>query len=387
MHQTFTNQEHAALLQWRQHPQVSLSNRAAILLLLGEGKSAAEVSVELGISQSTVQKWQREWQKNRLAIFPAEEAVEAQPIYAAGQPSHVGDWMLTRPDETMQEVTRQILLYQLSVMLFYQEIALEGRDPEGVHKMRVATRRMRSAYRLLGDYMDESYQTRIVKPLRKTARVLGAVRDLDVFILKTREYVDKELHGDVEGLAPLFALLDERYAVARGKLLNWIGSKRYEKFVQRFQTVLMNPLSQLSDRVKYAAPPLIYEHMGHVRRYHELLPDADLGMLHQLRIEFKRLRYTLEFFEGVLGNETAALIKEVKHMQELLGDLNDAVVAVDLLDDLMAHLPPDDHAAVQAYQAFRGQEIESLVAQVPTYWEKFNREQNRQRLASAIAAL
>ncbi len=89
-------------------------------------------------------------------------------------------------------------------------------------------------------------------------------------------------------------------------------------------------------RVRHVAPLVIYERLAAVRAYDEWvsIPNPPLERLHALRIACKRLRYTLEFFREVLGPDTRSLIKEIVTMQDHLGDLQDAVVASDILKRL-----------------------------------------------------
>ena len=80
---------------------------------------------------------------------------------------------------------------------------------------------------------------------------------------------------------------------------------------------------------------LIYEQYSHVRAYEPILNNAPLETLHALRIELKRFRYAIEAFEDVLGSELKTLLDATKALQEHLGDLQDARVAVGLLNDYL----------------------------------------------------
>jgi CHAD domain-containing protein len=127
-------------------------------------------------------------------------------------------------------------------------------------------------------------------------------------------------------------------------------------------------------------------------------PDVPLVRFHQLRIAFKGLRYTLEFFQEVLGPNAKPLISQVKRLQDHLGDLQDAVVTCNVLRDFLTwgtwgH--PKDGTGVQpagmvvapgvaAYLAARQTEIQQLVNAFPLVWEPIrNFEFNRQLAALA----
>ncbi|HRL14208.1 MAG TPA: CHAD domain-containing protein, partial [Aggregatilineales bacterium] len=87
-----------------------------------------------------------------------------------------------QPTDQMSEAGRKIVLRDFVEMLRREAGSILGEDSEEVHKMRVATRRMRSASRLFEPY----YRGKVIRPLtdglRRTARTLGAVRDLDVLL-------------------------------------------------------------------------------------------------------------------------------------------------------------------------------------------------------------
>jgi CHAD domain-containing protein len=88
-------------------------------------------------------------------------------------------------------------------------------------------------------------------------------------------------------------------------------------------------------RVAQVLPGVLYADMGTVWAFEGQLggPDTPLPRFHALRIACKGLRYTLEFFEDVLGPGARPLIKRVKRLQDHLGDLQDAVVTSGILRD------------------------------------------------------
>jgi CHAD domain-containing protein len=106
-----------------------------------------------------------------------------------------------------------------------------------------------------------------------------------------------------------------------------------------------------------------------------------------LRIEFKRFRYTLDFFWDVLGPDRKVVMKATKKMQDHLGDLNDAVVAVAWLDKARGELPKRKRKAVDTYRDFRLAERQTLRDTFGEAWQAFNRQEVRQALALAVSDL
>jgi CHAD domain-containing protein len=273
-----------------------------------------------------------------------------------------------------------------------------GKDIEALHDMRVATRRMRAALRVFGDYYEPETVMPLQKGLKRTGRALGAVRDLDVFQVKIEDYEAALPEPERGGLDGLLAALD---------------SKEYQRFVERcgqfVETEGLGSLAELLDgdeprpyRVCDVAPVAVHESLGIVRAYDEwvTIPDVPLARLHALRIACKRLRYTLEFFREVLGPDTRSLIKEVVAMQDHLGSLQDAVVASRILRDYLVwgtwerdakwtgQTGPETPVVapgVAAYLAAKQAEIQTLLTGFPGAWHHMIRPEFRLMVAEAVA--
>jgi CHAD domain-containing protein len=319
-------------------------------------------------------------------------------------------------DDSMAEAARKTFYFHLQRMLYHEPGTRLGEDIEELHDMRVATRRMRAAFGVFGDYLDMAQMSPFVKGLRRTGRALGAVRDLDVFWEKTQRYVDSLPSGRQADLEPLRVVWEAERERARERMRAYLDSERYTRFAARFDQFLQEPgtgalpvLSQqgepLSHRLRHVVPVAVYQRLAAVRAYDEWVtgPDVPLERLHQLRIAAKGLRYTVEYFREVLEPETKALIDEVKALQDHLGDLQDAVVASNLLRDFLtwgtwgaaqtkkgqAARPPQPVIApgVAAYLAARQTELQQLVGAFPQVWARFQNPKFGQLVASVVAGL
>jgi CHAD domain-containing protein len=264
--------------------------------------------------------------------------------------------------------------------------------------MRVATRRMRSTLRLLEAY----YKPKVIQPhlqyLRRIAGALGAVRDLDVMSadLNTfQETLDAEKRGD---LAPIFAHLNEELGTARKDLIRLLDKRNYKRFVADFSDFLTTQgkgaISVKENevhpyQVRHLLPVLIYAHLGAVRAYDHALADADLDMLHALRIEFKRLRYAVTVFSEVLGSSINDFIDELKKIQDHLGMINDLRTAEDQLKEIASKLDPqgETFAALQQYIEHMREKQQDLRGGVDELWRRFNSKTVQRQLATAVANL
>jgi len=318
-----------------------------------------------------------------------------------------------RPDDTMTEAARKTLRFHFQCMVAQEAATRLGTNIEALHDMRVATRRMRAAFRIYRDYLDMEDLSPHLKRLKRTAHILGAVRDLDVYHEKLTAYVEAQPPDSRPDLTPLWQAWEQAHQRARAALEVYLEGAAYTKFKTALEELLEHPLKEpwqfhsttqiAPHRLSHVAPEIIYRRLGEVRAYDEWLrgPDVPLARYHQLRIAIKYLRYTLEFFQGIVGPEIAAPIEQLKSLQDYLGDLQDAVIACNRLNHLWRGgtlaPPPTPRAPVNSpplvapdvarYHASRQQEIQEKVAAFPTLWGQFQTSDFFRQIAKAISIL
>jgi CHAD domain-containing protein len=297
----------------------------------------------------------------------------------------------------MAEAGRKAILPDFVQMLSNEDGSREGENIEYVHDMRVATRRMRSALRLLADYYKPKAVRAYNQYLRKTARALGTVRDLDVLIDGLESFGKKlRSKADKAALQDVIARLNAERDDARYYLTRTLDKGAYPRFLGEFAAFLTtegaNAKSNgstdvLPTQVRHILPALIYSHLGTVRAYDPLVDDADANTLHALRIEFKRLRYLLSLFSDVLGGKAKDFIDELKIIQDHLGRMNDLHAAQERLTDLLSDLSLESADVLNRYIQKLSEEQDTLRAQVPDIWRRFNTKTVQRQLASAVGAL
>ena len=160
----------------------------------------------------------------------------------------------------------------------------------------------------------------------------------------------------------------------------------------------------LPHRIKDVLPSILYSSFADISAYSEWVegPYVSVERLHRLRIAAKGLRYTLEFFEDTLEKEAETMITEFKILQDHLGDIQDNVVAIDLLGSylqtgdwgLSERLQysgekkiPDFLKGVEAYKTYREEELHTLLDTFLEAWIKIQSEEFRQKIESAIKNL
>jgi CHAD domain-containing protein len=269
----------------------------------------------------------------RLADDPLAGALRTLALPLPGAP--VPDELRLSGDDTMATAAGKVLARQAFKMRANTAGTLDDRDLEFLHDLRVATRRARSALRLFVPLYGESRCAELRGELGWVAERLGAVRDLDVHL--------ERLHDELAraGAAPgrdagLAAALQDRRGPALAELRKALRSPRYDVLVRALSTMTADaasaPEASTAAPAVEVAPVLIAKAARRVRRWGEQIgAQASEGDLHRLRILFKRLRYTCEFFADLFGEEFRAAVARVVPFQDCLGALQDAVVALRVL--------------------------------------------------------
>jgi CHAD domain-containing protein len=307
-------------------------------------------------------------------------------------------------DDTLAEAGRKVLRLHLARMLAAEEGTRLGEDIEALHKMRVATRRMRSAWRVFDGAYRPKVQRRYVRELRTVASALGIVRDLDVQLEALDAWAATPTTrrgavetGSADALRPFREELVARREDARRDLIDLLDSRRYQDFVNDYLELTETPGAAERPtppgspvQVRHTAGGRIWSAYEHLRAHEAVLGWADIPALHAVRIDAKRLRYTLESFSEVLPAATSELIARVTALQDHLGQLNDADIAARLArEHLMSsgpRLAPASQAAVANYLASREGIVAAHRRSLSTRWRPITAPTTRRALGAIVAA-
>ena len=173
-----------------------------------------------------------------------------------------------------------------------------------------------------------------------------------------------------------------------------LSKKSYREFVKElnaFATTKGAGADESKDpaesQVRYRLPVEVYEHLATLRAFENGIAEANAERLHDLRIEFKRLRYLVAIFEPLLGTPGRDFIKGLKKIQDHLGEMNDAVVAQQTLTPLLADLDEAGAAVLQRYIHEQKAREAELQASFPDAWDHFNTRTVQRQLATSISGL
>ncbi len=302
-------------------------------------------------------------------------------------------------DDILAEAGRKVLRFHFARMLAREAGTRSGADIEDLHGMRVATRRMRAAWRVFGDGFRDARTRRLRARLRVLAGRLGTVRDFDVLIEGAVAHRGTLSTREARAFERLPAAWRQEREVARTVLLRELDGAAYERLVEDYRVfvasegmAVLAPASPVSPhRVRDTAGSRIWLAYEQVRAYESVLRWADIETVHQLRIAAKWLRYTLEFFREALGQESEVLIPRVVALQDHLGLLHDADVAIAMTRHYLVagagSLSRDETLAISGYLAARERDLARLRRTMGVPWRGVAGPTFRRLLGRAVAAL
>jgi CHAD domain-containing protein len=297
--------------------------------------------------------------------------------------------------DTLSESGRKVLRMHLLRMIAAEPSVRAADDVEAVKKMRVATRRMRAAWRVFEGAYRPRHERRYVSELRDVARTLGALRDVDVQIERLSKHAARLDPGAAAHLEPLIGEWRDRRSDAQRKLLELLGSAAYDRFVADYLAFVETPgdgnVPGSPVQLRHVIGGRTWRAYERLRAHDAVVSWADVPALHALRIDAKRLRYTLEFVREVLPPSTDLLVADLVALQDTLGTLNDAQIAADTtrtwLIDAAATLSRPEQLAGGAYLRESEAEVTRLRRGFRAPWRRVSGVTFRRRLAGVIGSI
>lgn len=286
------------------------------------------------------------------------------------------------PDANAGDAVRRAIALSVIRLIRHDSVVRLDLDPEGVHQARVATRRLRSDLRTFRPLLDEAWAASLRDELRWLARGLGDVRDGDVLLERLRRRVS-ELGLD-DGAAPVLRALETSRDAALTALLESLRSDRYAQLLDRLVDAANAPaLGHDAGEPAAEAVPTLVRRPWHrlAKRAKALGPSPSDGQLHEVRIHTKRVRYAAEAVAPIVGKQARAFSHAAARLQDVLGDLNDAVVAGAWLEAwAVESRDPAGSAAAEALAAAERAAAEGLRGRWPGAWEELSEPKLRARM-------
>ncbi|MFC0401333.1 CHAD domain-containing protein [Paraburkholderia rhizosphaerae] len=224
-----------------------------------------------------------------------------------------------------------------------EAVVRDAPDVEFIHQMRVAQRRLKTVTKIFPAWVDGGWTARIEPRLKRLSDLLGEARDWDVFADSTLPEL-AEADVDATSWNATRDAANQRRADARAHVQQALRSSAYAELVLAW-------LEWISDLAMRGTPEAVrgrslrgYAKKRVAKHYDRVTRDTKLTALddasrHRVRIQAKRLRYALEFLEPIITHKTRRdVVRTLSRVQSVLGDGNDAVVALHFLEQL--DVPP-----------------------------------------------
>ena len=257
-------------------------------------------------------------------------------------------------------------------------------EPEGVHRMRVGARRLRSHLRTFAPLVDPEWVAWVTPELRWVGDALGKVRDLDVLVERLRRHA-----RDETALTPLFERLGAERHRCRDELLAVVESGRYVALlVDLVARATDPPVADESGRpCSEIFPPLVAGSWESLAKAGRLLDSSDPeDDWHRVRIKAKRARYAAEAAArclGPLSKDAREFALRCAAVQEVLGEHQDAVVARDTVVSLAKEIEADPafHFAAGGLAEVEDRAAGAARDAFSRAWEALDRKKRRRWLA------
>ncbi len=300
--------------------------------------------------------------------------------------------MQSQPDEGYRLFGAEALLKRSQALAQEIEGVRKAEDIECVHRMRVASRRLRAAFSLFEDCVPRKRGAAWIKETRQVTRALGAARDTDVQIEAVRAFLEglseARLRPGVERL--ILRLRQQRDGLQKSVIdaldrLELCGMLPDMEQSLR-QSVVQARVDQAEERSPETfrrASIAIQWRLEELLSYESCVPHPErVAELHAMRIAAKRLRYTIEIFAPLYDGRLKGPLQAARDAQELLGDIHDC----DVWTELLPRFAEEERARTKAYfghsqamrrfipgiehlegerRKFRGQRYKEFV----TFWE------------------
>ena len=348
---------------------------AEIELELKQGKAGALYQFGLGLMDVAPLCLETQSKSDRgyglaLAIHPT--AVKADPSSLRGE-------------DTVDAAIAKLLSGCQQQILANLCPATSGREPEGVHQLRVALRRLHTALYCLRRELEAPSLQALDAEAKRFARTLGPARNWDVFVDSTLADLEKANLPDIQ-----FSTLRNASAPFRDQAYQKVRESIADPQTNRFLLSLGLAIEQRSWRNDVASEDLgmLTEALTKLavrvltrlrrkalkrgRHFRQMRPEAR----HKLRLTLKKLRYATEFFLPLYSGQasTKKYLKQLSRLQDAFGEANDIITSRGLLSNMLESASgPDVHRAIGAVTGWQGHLELAGAGRLNNSWRKFKR--------------
>ncbi|MFE1328183.1 CHAD domain-containing protein [Streptomyces sp. NPDC058735] len=252
---------------------------------------------------------------------------------------------------------------------------------DAVHRMRVATRRLRSTFKSFGGILDRTVTGPIADELKWLAAELGLERDREVLAERLNTSLADVPADLVRGPIAhrLHSWADAEHSGAHGQILAILDSRRYLALLDSLDALIADPplTKAAANKPRKALAKAVKKDFRKVAALVEQALELDPGTdrdaaLHDARKKTKRTRYAAEAAGPALGKPAKSMIRSMKSLQSLLGEHQDSVMARQTLRELsaVAHAAGESAFTYGLLHEREEQRARRVEIELPAVWDK-----------------
>jgi CHAD domain-containing protein len=244
-------------------------------------------------------------------------------------------------------------------------------DPESLHQIRVAARRVRAFLAVARNHVDADWAAEITEGMRRVGKASNDARDVDILLDKVRAEVRRFDVRDRPAAEALIGRLEDDRRKLQRTLVAALDSDRYHHVLDQLASPAVPAPERPARKLDQLAARELRRLVSRVRRLGKRPPDE---ALHALRIKVKRVRYAAELGGSPSHKSTRRVIDSATRIQDLLGAHQDAVVAVERLRAL-AHALDETGISFAAGQLAVRERVrrDEIHEHVPSAWKELRR--------------
>jgi CHAD domain-containing protein len=276
-------------------------------------------------------------------------------------------------DASLAEVLRRALARSTLAVIRHDVGLRADESVRDVHQMRVATRRLRAHLGTFRRCFDAQRATALRAELRWLGREIGRVRDPDVLAQRLRAAADELPEPEARGAKDLLDQLADTRRREVERLRASLRSPRYVALVDQLVEAARAPALRVDPATpaKQALRPLLSKSWKRLRkRVAKLDSDPAPVDLHPVRIRAKHVRYAAEVVTPLYGDAARRLARATRRVQQVLGELQDTVVARDWLQRAASTLPRETAASAGLLASVEQRAGERALHDWPEAWEQ-----------------
>ncbi len=256
---------------------------------------------------------------------------------------------------------------------------LAGKDPEYLHQLRVALRRLRACFSLFKTVIPQPAFAPLMDQLREQSQTLGKARDWDVFVHEMLRALRSQ-RGDEAAVAAFERRCDRLRGTQLRAAQAMVASPAWQRMWLEFGRLLaegawMREQPALALPVGGFAAGVLQQRALTLKRRGKQLRDLDPAARHRLRIAAKKLRYAVEFFAALYPKRRVRpYIQSLAAMQDVLGGLNDAATMLRLLEEALAGARAPDARVAGMIQGWSAASTHLQLDALSRAWKHWQRQ-------------